>query len=75
MKRVMGGVAAVRMAFVDDVPVLQDIVGTQHAAQRSCKPPVVASEDRVVLVAGVIERAKVPRAIRCDAQRLISSRV
>ena len=56
MKRVMGGVAAAHMAFVDDAPALRDIVGMQHAAQRSCKSPVVASGDRVVLVVGVIER-------------------
>ena len=67
MKRVMGGVAVVRMAFVDDVPAQRDTVGTQHAAQRSCKSPAVASGDRVVPVAGVIERVKVPPAIRYDA--------
>jgi len=69
MKRVMGGVAVVRMAFGDDVPALRDTVGTQHAAQRSCKSPAVASGDRVVLVAGVIERVKVPQAIRVAQHR------
>lgn len=67
MKCVMGGVAAVRMAFVGDAPVLRDIVGTQHAAQQSCKPPVVASEGRAALVAGVIEHVWAPQAIRYDA--------
>jgi len=69
MKCVMGGVAAVRMAFVGDAPALRGIVGTQHAAQRSCKSPVVASEGRAALAAGVIERVWVPQAIRAARHR------